>query len=208
MSERAPRELPPLDPAEFAAEPLVQFQGWFDLAVASAIPQPEAAALASCTPDGRPSLRWVLFKGIADGGFTFYTSYESRKGRELLANPRAALAFYWEPLGRQVRVEGAASKLPAAVSEAYFASRPESSRLSAAASPQSAVIRDRGELERRVADLRVQHPDGRVPRPASWGGFLVVPVSIEFWQQRANRLHDRLRYTRQAGGWLLERLAP
>jgi len=208
MSARAPRELPPLDPADFAAEPLVQFQGWFDLAVASVIAQPEAMTLATCTPDGRPSVRWVLFKGVVDGGLTFYTSYESRKGRELLANPRAALGFYWEPLGRQVRVEGAVSKLPALVSDTYFASRPESSRLSAAASPQSAVIRDRGELERRVADLRAQHPDGRVSRPSSWGGFLVVPDVIEFWQQGADRLHDRLRYTRRGGGWRLERLAP
>jgi pyridoxamine 5'-phosphate oxidase len=208
MRRMGPRTLPLLDPAGFAGEPLEQFDRWYDAAIESGIAQPEAVALATATPDGRPSVRWVLYKGLLDGAFTFYTHYESRKGRELLANPRAALGFYWEPLGRQIRIEGAVTRLSAAQSDAYFASRPESSRFSAAASPQSAVVGDRAELEQRVAELRARHADGKVPRPANWGGFALAPDAVEFWQQGPDRLHDRLRYVRDGAAWRLERLAP
>jgi len=198
----------PLDPRQFAADPLVQFERWYALANEAAVAEPDAMALATATPDGRPSLRWVLFKGIVRGGFSFYTHYRSRKGGDLAANPRAALGFYWEPLGRQVRVEGSVERLPAADSDAYFRTRPPGSRLSAAISPQSQVIPDRLELERRVAELETRHPHGDIPRPEDWGGYRVTPDAIEFWQQRPNRLHDRLRYVRGAEAWRLERLAP
>ena len=165
--------------------------------------------LATATPDGRPSARMVLLKGVDARGFAFFTNYESRKGAELAANPRAALVFFWVQLERQVRVEGRVERLSAEESDAYFASRPEGSQLGAWASQQSAVLPDRGPLEARYEELRAQYEGQEVPRPTFWGGFRVVPETVEFWQGRVNRLHDRLRYRRQDdGSWVIERLSP
>jgi pyridoxamine 5'-phosphate oxidase len=150
----------------------------------------------------------VLLKGVDDRGFRVFSNFGSRKGLELAANPRAALLFHWPDAGRQVRVEGAVERLPAAESDAYFASRPRESQLSAAASPQSTVVGSREELERRVAEARARHEGGDVPRPAGWGGYVIAPELVEFWQHGPNRLHDRFRYRRAGAGWLVERLAP
>jgi pyridoxamine 5'-phosphate oxidase len=185
------------------ADPLRQFARWRDEAGEELGP----VALATATADGVPSVRMVLLKGADERGLTFFTNYDSRKGAELAANPRAALLAYWPGLGRQVRVEGPVTRLDPGESDAYFATRPAGSRLSAAASPQSAVIPDRAELERRVADLRGRHGDDP-PRPESWGGYLLAPATWEFWQHRDDRLHDRLRYRRDGTAWLVERLAP
>jgi pyridoxamine 5'-phosphate oxidase len=166
-------------------------------------------AIATATPDGRPSLRMVLLKSADERGFTFFTNYESRKGRELAANPRAALMFYWDQLGRSVRIEGPVARLSAEESAAYIRSRPRGSQLSALASPQSQVVSSRDALEQRVASLAAEHADSELPIPAHWGGFRIEPSMFEFWQHREDRLHDRLRYTPGAdGGWLIERLAP
>lgn len=164
--------------------------------------------LGTAGKDGRPSARMVLLKGVDERGFLFFTNYESRKGRELAANPRAALVFYWHEVNRQVRVTGRVSKLPAAESDAYFATRPWGSRLAAAASRQSGVLQSRSALETRYAELETQYPDGATPRPINWGGYCVHPDEIEFWQQGPNRLHDRLRYRKSRGSWILERLSP
>ncbi len=194
--------------ADVDPDPIVQFQRWFADARATGDPLPEAMTLATATSTGIPSARMVLLKGVDDSGFVFFTNYQSQKGEELADNPRAALVFYWGKLGRQVRVNGTVSRVTMQESDAYFRSRPLESRLSAAASPQSEVIVSRDQLETKVAELRQQH-DGDMPRPAFWGGYRLSPETIEFWLHRENRLHDRLRYTRQAGGgWRLERLAP
>ena len=162
-------------------------------------------ALATAAPDGAPSARMVLLKGFDERGLVFFTSYGSRKGRELAANPRAALLFHWQPLGRQVRVEGAVSRVPVEESESYFRSRPLGSRLSAIASDQSEPVAARAELEARVAALE---GDADPPRPASWGGYVLAPAAYEFWQHRDDRLHDRFRYERDGGGWRIDRLQP
>jgi pyridoxamine 5'-phosphate oxidase len=164
--------------------------------------------LATATPDGRPSARMVLLRGFDERGFCFYSNYESRKGVELAANPRAALVFWWGELERQVRIEGPVAPTSRAESEAYFHSRPPGSQLSAAASPQSRVIQDRAVLERRVAELATGSADGQVPLPDFWGGYRLTHEVVEFWQGRPNRLHDRLRYRRAGDGWKVERLAP
>jgi len=196
-----------LDPAQAPADPHALFARWYAEAHAAGLPQPDAMALATADSDRRPSVRMVLLKDHGAEGFVFYTNARSRKGRDLAANPRAALLFYWAPLHRQVRIEGPVEPLPAAESDAYFGSRPRGARLGALASPQSAVIASRDELERRVDELEHRHPD-QVPRPAHWGGYRVIPESIEFWLGRPDRLHDRVRYTRTADSWLRERLAP
>jgi pyridoxamine 5'-phosphate oxidase len=194
--------------ADVDPDPIVQFRRWFADAQATGDPLPEAMALATATSTGIPSARMVLLKGVDDSGFVFFTNYESQKGHDLADNPRAALVFYWVRLGRQVRVSGTISRVTAVESDAYFQSRPLESRLSAAASPQSEVIAGREPLETRVAELR-QRSAGDVPRPDFWGGYRLAPESIEFWVHRENRLHDRLRYTRQSDAtWRLERLAP
>jgi pyridoxamine 5'-phosphate oxidase len=199
---------PPLLERELSADPVGQFAAWFRAAGEAGIRLPEAVVLATATPDGAPSARAVLLKGFDAAGFVFYTNYESRKGRELAANPRAALLFYWDPLGRQVRVEGRVAAVSPEESDAYFATRPLGSRLGALASPQSAVIDGRDDLERRVAELEAEYAERDPPRPASWGGYRLAHEAVEFWQHRENRLHDRLRYRRSDGGWIVERLAP
>ena len=195
--------------ADVDPDPIVQFQRWFADAQASGELLPEAMALATASLSGIPSARMVLLKGVDARGFVFFTNYESQKGRDLQENPEAALVFYWGKLGRQVRISGHVARVTAAESDAYFRSRPLESRLSAAASPQSAVIASRTDLEARVTELRTRYADNEVPRPDFWGGYRLMPRSIEFWMHRENRLHDRLRYTRHPGaGWRLERLAP
>ena len=189
------------------ADPLTQVLDWYELARAEGVAEPEAAALATATPDGRPSVRMVLVRGIDERGVAFYTNRESRKGRELAANPYGAIAIHWHLLQRQIRLEGPVEQLSDEESDAYFASRPYGSRLSAWASDQSRVIPDYETLERRVVDAAAQYPVD-VPRPAYWGGYLLRPQTVEFWQGQVARLHDRFRYTRDGGGWRLERLAP
>jgi pyridoxamine 5'-phosphate oxidase len=190
------------------ADPIALFRRWLDDAVAAALPEPTALALATATADGDVTNRMVLLKGVDDDGFRFFTNYRSAKGRQLAANQRAALVFHWQPLGRQVRVTGRVRKLPAAESDAYFATRPLGSRLGAWASPQSDVIASRDVLEAEVARLAERWPDGNIPRPRHWGGYLVRPDAIEFWTHRDDRLHDRVRYRRVRRGWAADRLAP
>lgn len=199
----------PLHEHEVDSDPLRQFETWFAQAAQAGVRAPEAAALATASEDCAPSVRMVLVKAAGSEGFVFYTNYESRKGEELAANPRASLLFYWDPLGRQVRVEGSVARTSAAESAAYARSRPRASQLSAMASPQSRVIESRERLERWVQELVAHHQDSELPVPENWGGFRLAPEAIEFWQHREDRLHDRLRYVRRAdGAWTLERLAP
>jgi pyridoxamine 5'-phosphate oxidase len=190
-------------------DPIALAQRWFADAQASGIEQADAMTLATATPDGRPSARVVLLKGIDARGFAFFTNYESRKGRELGANPYAALVLLWVPLQRQLRVTGRVERLSDEESDAYFATRPRGSQLGAWASEQSRPLPDRSELEQRWAALDERYGGGTVPRPPHWGGFRVEPDEVEVWQGRANRLHDRFAYVRTPdGGWTRERLAP
>ncbi|MDX6487852.1 MAG: pyridoxamine 5-phosphate oxidase [Gaiellaceae bacterium] len=192
-----------LNEADLDPDPLRQFETWFDAARVAGVRAPEAMALATATPDGIPSVRMVLLKGADERGYVFFTSYESRKGRELEANPQAALLFHWEALGRQVRVEGMVERASAEESDTYFASRPPGSRAGAAASRQSRALADRAELDRAVAAL-----GDDVSRPDWWGGYRVRPERYEFWQHRENRLHDRFLYERDGSGWRIQRLYP
>jgi pyridoxamine 5'-phosphate oxidase len=190
-------------------DPLRQFAAWFAHAASVGIEAPEAAALATASAAGAPAVRMVLVKQYDEHGFVFYSNYASRKGEDLAANPRAALLFYWERLGRQVRIEGGVQPTTPEDTAAYVRSRPRASQLSALASAQSRPIVSRAVLERRVAELTTQHDGADLPLPDTWGGFRVQPESFEFWQHRADRLHDRLRYTRRdEGAWLIQRLAP
>jgi pyridoxamine 5'-phosphate oxidase len=198
--------VPELREGDISPDPLAQFGRWFDDAREAGVPEPEAVALATASADGAPSARMVLLKGFDERGFRFFTNYESRKGSELSANPRAALLFHWKELARQVRIEGPVERIPPAESAEYFNSRSSESRLSTLASPQSRVIGSREELERRVEQLRAA---GEPPAPAHWGGYRLLPQVYELWQRREHRLHDRLRYRLEApGSWALERLAP
>ena len=199
----------PLSEEDLDADPVAQFERWFDEARAAGAFQPEAAAVATATPDGAPSVRMVLVKRADRTGFVFYTNYESRKGRELAANPRAALMFHWDVLGRVVRLEGAVERTTREESLAYAHSRPRGSQLSALASPQSRPVADRDWLEQRVAELAEKHTGSAIPLSDGWGGFRLTPERFEFWQHRTSRLHDRLVYTpAPGGGWKVERLAP
>lgn len=194
---------------DVASNPFVQFRQWLDEAIAAEIREPNGMTLATATAEGRPSARTVLLKSFDERGFVFYTNYESRKAQEIASNPHAALVFWWGELERQVRIEGEIARVSAEQSDAYYRSRPFGSRLGAWVSPQSEVIDGRGVLEARLASLQ-QRYDGAtdIARPENWGGYRVAPSTIEFWQGRQNRLHDRLRYSRTAVGWQIERLAP
>jgi pyridoxamine 5'-phosphate oxidase len=189
-------------------DPLEQFRRWYADAEGAEIKAPQAMALATSTPAGAPSVRMVLLKGADERGFVFFTGYVSRKAGELEANPRAALLFHWDPLGRQVRVEGHVETVAGQESDAYFATRPRGAQLAAAASLQSSVLRDRAEIDKRVEELAREHEGSDVRRPDHWGGYRLVPEAYEFWQHRDDRMHDRLRYRRANGDWVVERLSP
>jgi len=192
----------------FHPDPIEQFRRWFKAAERAGVPEPNAMTVATSVRSGQPSARMVLLKGVDQRGFLFFSNYESRKGRELAANPRAALVFYWREANRQVRVLGRVSKLPATESDAYFATRPPRSRIAAVASRQSSVTASRAALDARYAAIAARYPDGGPPRPINWGGYCVHPDEIEFWQHGPDRLHDRLRYRKSRGHWVLERLSP
>ncbi|MCS3702244.1 pyridoxamine 5'-phosphate oxidase [Salinibacter ruber] len=192
-------------------DPIEQFQAWFDEAEDAELEEPNAMTLATAATDGTPSARIVLLKGLDDRGFHFYTNYESRKGTDLSQNPHAALVFLWKPLERQVRIEGTVERLPAEESTEYFHRRPRGAQMGAWASPQSRVVDSRADLEENLDTVKAEYEDeDEIPRPSHWGGYVVRPTEVEFWQGRPNRLHDRLRYRRSdpAGDWTLERLAP
>ncbi len=194
---------------DLLADPIAQFRVWFDAATAAGVLEANAMTLSTVTAEGKPSARIVLLKGVDARGFSFFTNYESRKGRELAANPHAALTFLWKEMERQVRVEGTVTKVSPEESEAYFHSRPRNSRLGAWGSNQSEVIANREVLEKNMAEFQARYPGENVPLPPNWGGYMVKPEMIEFWQGQRSRLHDRLVYRRQADdSWLLERLAP
>jgi pyridoxamine 5'-phosphate oxidase len=197
----------PLSESDVDADPIRQFDAWLEEARAAGVPLPEAMTLATADASGRPSARMLLLKSAGHEGFAFFTGYESRKGRELEENPRAAIVVYWHALGRQVRIEGTVRRLPPEESDAYFETRPPRSRAAAAASRQSEAIGGRARLEKELERLLAEHGD-EVPRPPHWGGYLLEPESIELWQHREDRLHDRLRYRRDGDAWRLERLAP
>ena len=197
-----------LDESSLRPDPVAQFRGWFEDAIAADLHEPNAMTLATATPDGRPSARVVLLKGYDERGFVFYTNYEGRKGKEIERNPHVALVFYWGELERQVRIEGRASRVSESESDAYYASRPRGSRLGAWASEQSRPVEGRGVLEARLRELERDYEGENIPRPPFWGGYRVEPEAVEFWQGRENRLHDRLVYRRSDEGWEIERLQP
>ncbi len=197
-----------LDEHDIHRDPFVQFRLWFDAAVAAKVPEPNAMTLATVDSGGRPAARIVLLKDVDASGFTFFTNYSSRKGRELAAHPAAALLFFWPELERQIRIEGAITQVDPAIADAYFASRPRLSRIGAWASPQSEVLPDRAALETRFSEADARFPGDAVARPPHWGGYRLTPDAFEFWQGRRSRLHDRIVFCRNDAAWTIGRLAP
>lgn len=197
-----------LDVPDLADDPITMFERWLAQVIAAGVHEPNAMVLSTATPDGRPSSRMVLLKGVGPDGFVFFTNHDSRKGEELAANPQCALLLPWHPLERQVRVEGVAEVLDRERVEAYFGSRPRTAQIGAWASPQSHVVSSRAALAASYAAAEERYAAGEVPVPPQWGGYRVVPEVVEFWQGRPGRMHDRLVYRRDGAGWAIERLAP
>jgi pyridoxamine 5'-phosphate oxidase len=201
-------KLQSLSEEDVSTNPFVQFQKWWDDAIASNIDEVNAMALATVNKDGKPSARIVLLKGMNETGFNFYTNYESHKAKDMEANPHVALILFWKELERQIRIEGVVSKLSAEESDEYFSSRPEGTKIGAWSSPQSSVIKNREILEENVIAIKEKFENLAIDRPPFWGGYIVKPSLIEFWQGRSSRLHDRIEYSLQNGQWMLNRLAP
>lgn len=197
-----------LDTVDVLPDPIAQFRIWFDAALGADVPEPNAMYISTVTTEGRPDGRIVLLKDVSDAGFVFYTNYESRKGRELTDHPFASLTFFYQQLERQIRIEGRVEKVSPQESDTYFNSRPRGSQIGAWVSHQSSVIDSRDVLENRQRELEAQFLNQPIPRPPYWGGFRVVPDALEFWQGRPSRLHDRIRYRKEAENWLIERLSP
>jgi len=207
-SLRAEYQLAGLDESDLAPDPFTMFGRWFEAARGAGVLEPNAMVLSTVAADGVPSARTVLLKGLTAHGFVFFTNYGSRKAVELAANPHCSLLFGWYELQRQVRIEGSASRIPRADTEAYFASRPRDSQLGAWASAQSSVVGSRADLEASYAEAEARFAGAAVPAPPQWGGYLVTPERVEFWQGRRSRMHDRLAYRREGSAWRTERLAP
>ena len=197
-----------LNETNMPQNPMEEFNVWLDFAINSGLTEPNAMTVATATPDAKPSARVVLLKEVNDKGFVFFTNYMSRKGRELIVNPEVAIVFDWHDIERQVRVEGRAEKLSEEESEAYFNERPEDAKIGAWASPQSKIVKDRDELEKHLEEIEEQFEDMPVHRPNHWGGYLIRPSVIEFWQGRPSRMHDRIVYYKTEDGWTMHRLAP
>ncbi|MBO6587244.1 MAG: pyridoxamine 5'-phosphate oxidase [Gracilimonas sp.] len=197
-----------LDESDVHKNPFKQFERWMEEAVEAEVPEPNAMTLATVDANQKPHTRIVLLKGLEDGSFIFYTNYGSDKGKELEQNPNASLCFLWLQLERQVRIDGTVEKIPKEESEAYFKQRPYKSQLGALASNQSAEVPNREFLEKKFADLEAKYPEGEVPMPESWGGYRVIPESVEFWQGRRSRLHDRIKYQLTGNKWEIKRLSP